>query len=73
MKVKLNNELGIVIKPEFKTEWDNEPGLIRWDTDKDEDLEDWRGLFASFLNAGGREVSQDTSFEFITDSGHRKR
>ncbi|MBR09142.1 MAG: hypothetical protein CMP48_15850 [Rickettsiales bacterium] len=32
MKVKLGDEIGLVIKPEIQNEWDHEPGLIRWDT-----------------------------------------
>lgn len=73
MKVKHGDELGIVIKPEIKTEWDNEPGLIRWDTNKENDIEDWRGLFGVFVDSGGHEIPIDTNFQFITETGLIKK
>ena len=44
-------------------------GVIRWDTIKENDIEDWRGVFGSFIAAGGKEISQDYEFEFINDDG----
>ena len=46
MVVYLQNEYGVVVKSE---KIENSYGLIRWDTNKNEDLEDWRGLFGSFF------------------------
>jgi len=69
-KVSLSNEYGVVLD---KTEDWNEYGLIRWDTDKENDTEDWRGLFGSFLDSGGQIISQDYKFIFINDDGSWKK
>ena len=65
MKVKLGDEIGLVIKPEIQNEWDHEPGLIRWDTRNENDIEDWRGMYGSFVQIGGFEIPQDTIFLYI--------
>lgn len=82
MKVSLGGEYGVVTS-DF-TEWDGiyfvngekiqgnpskQFGLIRWDTDKESDTEDWTGLFGSFIDSGGIEVSSTHQFEFINDDG----
>ncbi len=72
MKVTLNGESGIVIKGEGNSDWDKEPGIIRWDTNKEMDTEDWRGLFGSFKDSGGKEIDANTEFKFINDAGKLK-
>ena len=73
MKVKNGEEIGLVIKPEVNSDRDKEPGLIRWDTPKENNIEDWRGLFGSFTDSGGMEISRDTEFKFITEEGELKK
>ncbi|HLO38556.1 MAG TPA: hypothetical protein VK173_08700 [Lacibacter sp.] len=70
MKVSLNGQYGVVIN-EFKiiNEASKEFGIIRWDTEKAFDLEDWVGLFGTFKDHGGREVSSKHQFRFINDDG----
>jgi hypothetical protein len=69
-KVSLEKECGVVLD---KSEDWNEYGLIRWDTDKENDIEDWRGLFGSFLDAGGQVINQDQEFKFINNDGTAKK
>ena len=69
-KVSLRNEFGVVLD---KTVDNNLFGQIRWDTDKENDVEDWRGLFGSFLQAGGQVIDQDYKFRFIDDNGNLKQ
>ncbi|GAO44783.1 hypothetical protein [Flavihumibacter petaseus] len=69
-KVSLQNEFGVVLE---KTEGNNLYGLIRWDTDRVNGVEDWRGLFGSFLQAGGQVINQDHEFRFINDDGTMKK
>ncbi len=85
MKVSLDGEYGIVLD-EFR-EWDGiyfvdgekhqrtpskSYGLIRWDSNKENDIEDWRGTYGTFINSGGKEISQDHQFEYINDDGTLK-
>jgi hypothetical protein len=70
MKVLLHNEFGVVLD---KAADNNMYGLIRWDTNKESDIEDWRGLFGSFLQAGGQVVNQDYEFKFINNDGSAKK
>lgn len=72
MKVSLNNEFGVVIEPKRDTFWDEEPGIIRWDTNRDSDEEDWRGLYSSFIDSGGKEISSSYIFRYINDNGELK-
>jgi hypothetical protein len=69
-KVSLHNEFGVVLD---KTADSNLYGLIRWDTNRENDTEDWRGLFGVFLQAGGQVINQDYVFEFINDDGSTKK
>ena len=69
-KVTLKNEFGVVLDKEVE---DDLIGLIRWDTEKENDVEDWRGLFGTFLQAGGKVVGQDHDFKFIDEKGALKR
>ena len=69
-KVMLNNEFGVVLD---KTSDNDMFGQIRWDTDKENDIEDWRGLFGSFLETGGQIINQQHEFTFINDDGKMKK
>lgn len=71
MKVSLNNEFGVVIKDEFDKP--NFCGVIRWDTSKENDIEDWRGQFGAFVNIGGKILNDNYSFRFINDDGSLKQ
>jgi hypothetical protein len=68
MKVYLDNEFGIVINSEF----DKIPlyGIIRWDTTKENDLEDWRGQFGTFINNGGKIINVIHKFIHIDNEGN---
>jgi len=72
MKVSMNEEIGVVVHRTGNSDWDNEPGIIKWDTDKKVDFEDWRGLFGSFKQAGGKEIDSKVEFEFIDTNGELK-
>jgi hypothetical protein len=69
-KVMLDNEFGVVLD---KTSDNDMFGQIRWDTNKDNDVEDWRGLFGSFLETGGQIINQQHEFTFINDDGTTKK
>jgi len=68
-KVSLHNKFVVVID---KSDGRNEYGLIRWDTEKENDFEDWLGLFENFLQAGGEIINQDHEFTFINNDGTKK-
>lgn len=70
MKISLNGEFGVVIK--FKSDNPNFYGVIRWDTEKEFDSEDWSGMFGSFLNLGGKIVDGNHQFNYIKDDGTMK-
>lgn len=68
-KVALNNEFGVVLD---KISDSNMFGQIRWDTNTESDIEDWSGLFGSFLKSGGQIISQQHQFIYINDDGTSK-
>ncbi|MFT3679926.1 MAG: hypothetical protein QM791_06615 [Ferruginibacter sp.] len=79
MKVSLNGEFGVVTNEFEQRDWTHvadKPskhyGIIRWDTDKESDMEDWIGLFGTFKDCGGIEVSSNHCFRFINDDGSFK-
>ena len=69
-KVLLNNEFGVVLDKTVENEM---YGQIRWDTNKENDIEDWRGLFGTFLQTGGEIISQEQQFKYINDDGTTKK
>ena len=69
MVVFLENEYGTVTESE---KIGNSYGLIRWDTNKDKDLEDWRGLFGSFISNGGKIIDKPHDFQHIDNNGNLK-
>ena len=76
MKVSLNNEYGVVTDQFVETPpnygGDKQYGLIRWDSKKESDFEDWRGLFGVFVSQGGHEIAKDHQFKYINDDGSFK-
>lgn len=70
MKVTHSGEFGVVIKPDGNSAWSKEPGIIRWDTLKQDDKEDWRGLFGSFIDSGGEVISKNYDFQYIDEFGN---
>lgn len=71
MKVTLDGEFGIVIKPELDHQ--NVYGIIRWDNSKENDLEDWRWQFGTFIQLGGKILDENYSFEFINNDGSLRK
>ncbi len=70
MKVSQNGEFGVVIKSKLDTL--NLCGVIRWDNSRENDTEDWRGQFGTFIQLGGKIINQDYEFKFINDNGTLK-
>ncbi|MBF4471083.1 hypothetical protein [Flavobacterium sp. HJJ] len=69
-KVLSNGEFGVVLD---KTTDNEMYGQIRWDTSEENDIEDWRGLFGSFLQTGGKIINQEHQFKYINDDGTTKK
>ena len=70
MKVSLEGEVGVVLVPEL-----DQPdfcGMIRWDTINENDFEDWRGQFGTFIQLGGKVLNENYDFKFINDDGSKK-
>ncbi|MEN2488273.1 hypothetical protein AAYQ05_10800 [Flavobacterium sp. B11] len=70
MKGSLENESGIVIRD--KEDQSFFCGLIRWDTPKENDIEDWRGQFGTFIRVRGIILDSDYEFKYITEEGLSK-
>jgi hypothetical protein len=70
MKVSLDGEFGVVIKSDTKNP--DLYGIIIWDTNKENDFEDWRGQFGSFIQIGGKVLNANYLFQFINDDGSKK-
>jgi hypothetical protein len=70
MKVSLNGEKRVIVNSNLREI--NSYGVIRWDTNRESDSEDWRGLFGSFKNSGGMIIENDYGFKFINDDGTLK-
>lgn len=70
MKVSLNNEFGVVLDKNPDDKW---YGSICWDTDKENDIEEWHGIFGTFLDLGGTILSQEHEFVYINDDGTMKK
>ena len=68
LKVSLKGEFGVVIDSENS----DLSGIIRWDNPNENDFEDWRGLFGSFLQSGGEILNDDFAFKYINDDGTLK-
>jgi len=67
-KVFLDGEYGVVVdlkKHENST-------IIRWDTRKENDFEDWCSMWLSFVQMGGKLIDQNYQFTYINDDGSVK-
>lgn len=69
-KVLITDQFGVVLD---QTEDWNEYGIIRWDSDDENDTQDWRGLFGTFLDMGGEIIDPNHQFTFINDDGTVKK
>lgn len=67
-KVSLEGEFGVVLNTN-----NGYCGLICWDSDVEDDTEDWRGMFESFQDIGGEIIDPDYKFKFINDDGSKKK
>ena len=68
-KVFLDNEYGVIIDlkdHELST-------FIRWDTPKENDVEDWCSMWGTFLDAGGKIIDQSHQFKYINNDGSFKK
>ncbi|ANF53183.1 hypothetical protein A0O34_14195 [Chryseobacterium glaciei] len=68
MKVFLDNEYGVIIDlkiHELST-------VIRWDTPKEKDIEDWCSMWQTFFDMGGKIINQNHQFKYINDDGSLK-
>ncbi|MFM9836887.1 MAG: hypothetical protein ACKVOQ_01410 [Cyclobacteriaceae bacterium] len=70
MKVSLNGEKRVIVNSNLREI--NSYGVICWDTNRESDSEDWRGLFGSFKDDGGMIIESDYEFKFINDDGTLK-
>jgi len=68
LKVSLQGEFGVVIDSENS----DLSGMIRWDNPKENDFEDWRGLFGTFIESGREILNDDFAFIYINDDGTLK-
>ena len=67
-KVFLDDEYGVIVelkKHEFST-------IIRWDTPKENDFEDWCSMWGTFLDIGGKIINNNHQFKYINDDGTLK-
>jgi len=67
-KVFLNNEYGLILNKHRN----NNFGIIRWDSPKQADEEDWIGMFGTFKQMGGKIINQNYQFKYINDDGSLK-
>ncbi|PKK36335.1 hypothetical protein BWI96_12380 [Siphonobacter sp. SORGH_AS_0500] len=69
-KISLCGEFGVVLDQTIDS---NLWGIIRWNTEKENDTEDWCGIFGTFICLGGEVLDQDYTFNFINDDGTSKK
>ncbi|AZA51837.1 hypothetical protein [Chryseobacterium sp. G0201] len=67
-KVFLDDEYGVVLDIMRSGFY----GMVRWDTPKELDNEDWIGLFGVFTQIGGKIIDQNHQFKYINDDGSLK-
>lgn len=69
MKVALAGENGVVLSrtKRLHPSAPDSHGFILWDTAAINEIEDWCGLFGSFLHAGGKILAPDFEFQFLGD------
>ena len=67
-KLTLNNENGVILNENINGIY----GVIRWDTKKENDEENWCGLIGSFFDSGGKILNQNFEFKYINENGTLK-
>lgn len=68
-KVFLDNEFGLILDKKRNGNF----GIIRWDTPKEIDEEDWIGMFCTFKEMGGEVLDDGHQFKYINDDGTLKK
>jgi hypothetical protein len=71
MIVSFDGEYGIVVKNDNSNP--ESCGIIRWDTAKENDYEDWTGLFGTFIQSGGKVITNNHKFKYINIDGTSKQ
>ncbi|MCX8531318.1 hypothetical protein [Chryseobacterium luquanense] len=67
-KVSLDNEYGLILDKGNDCSF----GIIRWDTPKEVDEEDWVGMFGTFKESGGKIINESHQFKYINNDGSLK-
>lgn len=67
-KVVLDGEYGVIV--DFKEH--ESSTIIRWDTPKENDFEDWCSMWGPFVQVGGKIIDQNYQFRYINDDGSLK-
>lgn len=67
-KVFLDGEFGVITDLKIHSL----STMIRWDTSKENDFEDWCSMWGTFFNIGEKIVDQDHQFKYINDDGSLK-
>lgn len=67
-KVFLDNEYGVIIDLKIH----RLSTVIRWDTPKENDIEDWCSMWDTFFDVGGKIINRDHQFKYINDDGSLK-
>ena len=70
LKVSLNGENGVVLDSD--NEGFGSYGMIRWDTNEKDDVDDWRGVFGTLFDMGGFILEDNFEFKFINSDGSLK-
>lgn len=65
-KVFLDGEYGVIVQI------DGPSTIIRWDTPKENDYEDWFSCWGSFIEMGGKIIDEEYAFTHIKDDGTLK-
>lgn len=66
-KVSLEGECGVIVDIKGLST------IIRWDTPKENDFEDWFSCWGTFIEMGGEIIDKDYKFVFINDNGTLKK
>ncbi len=66
MKVSLDEEVGLIVDPPNEDTSDL-IGWILWDTPSKQEFEDWRGLFGTFIQTGGKILPSSFKFQHLSE------
>lgn len=67
-KVFLDGECGVITDLKIT----DLSTIIRWDTPKENDFEDWCSMWGTFFKMGGRIIENHHQFKYINDDGSLK-